>query len=411
MQLSNFESTISEYCKRQYFQDQGNIDNDELNDLIRESESETLFLLDGWDDLNTIPEELRMLMKGQIFQRSTIIVTTRPDTLGIANNIDIGYVLNAFSESDMALFFSNYLSVHQSNLKIPFDNHLLRPVFKVPLMLWYYVLLNEYFQANNIQTRTELYELVFDGLIKRHQKKYKDDLQDSDILELEEKAYDCMKSYTQTFSVSEVFVAAKLGLVSTKMGADLIKRHEYTFNHKSIVEFLAAKFVVRQDNLSECLSEMFCHGKDVRTSSLFLQFVLGELQKNNKQKEKYEVFRLYVPRKNESASLYSLECITECKTFNDQDLDWHDYIPNEVTLNMNITTIYAILGLKLVFTMPSYTQERLYIECWNKEISGLRFSGLIEKAESCEIHIVGDGGLSIGKCDCSRVTNKLTITK
>ena len=284
------ECSLADYCYQEYVCER--LSSADFRTLLMENK--VLFLLDGWDefDHSNVPECINLL-KGNIYPHSTIIVSTRPGITDIKRYFDIGYHITPLSESDIQTFLTRYNSTRTNcpDVILPSVGHPLRPLVKVPLFLWFTVLLCDdlYHSSSFIpKTRTDFYDRIIEALIKRCLKKASNHEKTEKMLQeaisaLECRAYRCLcqdKLYFEDEDMPDNVLT--LGIVSKQLSQNRLSGCIcYIFNHKSLLEYLAARHISTFEHaniLAGLIDIKEYSDLTRREASMFLYFLFGHLR-------------------------------------------------------------------------------------------------------------------------------------
>ena len=393
-QLSS-DDDISSYCIRHYFQNSYMTEN--LFEYITKK-CKVLFIFDGLDELCKGHKEFNDLLKGRKYITCSFLVTSRFRSANV-KTLDTQYIINGLTNADIKGFLS------KRDCPYPQENHPMKPLLKVPIFLWFYALLHDdtYFKelASNphkysVLSRSELYSLIMDALQRKCHKrmtnmcignKEKKNLKKA-IYGLSEKAYVCLCENTLWYRKAiyenkttrkrknpknvpqlsiEEFRETALGLVNKRKQQHNLKPETiYVFSHKSLMEWLAAKYVcTKLKHIYKLLSKVNeIADESGLQSSLFLKFVFGYAKDSVVVKGLFDKYIM----SSAKTSLYGLECVAECGGYKGIE-QWLPFI-KEVELDMTCNTLYAQLGLKVIRSCIEYKLETLKIKCDHSDLQG-----------------------------------------
>ncbi|CAH1258856.1 NLRC4 [Branchiostoma lanceolatum] len=256
-----------------------------IDHLLHKSKAKILFVLDGYDELHagckkkngTIPK----LLSGKIFKKTHILVSSLPSS-GIEENLKVEQRVwvSGIAKENVAPCIERYFNAClrpelalelQSALRdaytIP-EDLLKSPIFLVLLCLVWEESLDAYRVLSNRMTLTGLYKEMLTSGVRRYCRwKHIDMLDDEDLPQnlsdclktLGQAALEGLKTHRSNFDVSEVTpdgrdidFLLRLGMVSRVPTAS--KRHpreQITFNHKTMQEFLAARYIAVSQSCSQ----------------------------------------------------------------------------------------------------------------------------------------------------------------
>ena len=244
---------------------------------IRNQERLMLIILDGLDEL---PEKSRHhvdeLLNGRILPFCYVLATTRQER-GIEVRksgvvFDIHLEIKGYTESDsMAYIRRHFETIDQSPkgeklIEEMQQNTFLHALRNNPLNLLLLCVVYEDYEGKLPTSRTELYQVIVQCLLrrycaKRNQPAPRNDIAlerkfEKEILALGELAWSCLLSDRYGFRESELdeFESRYPGLVARELGLlykeESLKRlkpeHEYCFLHKTFQEYVAAAYIAEK---------------------------------------------------------------------------------------------------------------------------------------------------------------------
>ena len=380
-------SSLSEYCVEHFYKD---TDSAILFFSNCVENNNVLFLIDGLDELgNSSNQDLEDLFNGHIYPSCSFVVTSRQG-IDFTGHVGNSYTIRGLDNESITTFLKRYKTIMYLDYSLEcFPNHPFRPLLKVPMFLWFYVLLyKELVDTNDLTNRTELYTKVVNALKRRAK------LPGKTLCYLTEEAYNCLCKGNLRFSLSD---QEEHQMKSFKtLGFLDVKNSDIVFTHKQIMEYLAAEYVCNNNtkaNIIDLIAEVEEYRNKARPkTSLFLQFIFGHLSEPSKINE---VFQKYVPPFSDN-SLYGLECVAECGFFAELNEYWHTYIPNKVTLDMSQYTLFSQKGLhEMITSCQEYQLECLICVCNNTDIRDvLILSKLFCKAKNNTLKMTGECNMS-----------------
>ena len=237
------DKSIYDYIHRELLPDVDNIC-DVIKDL------KMLFIVDGNDELRGNKTVVEDLLAKHVCPQSTVILTTRDGQTPALKYFSNGFGITSLSSDDVQTFLSKLPRSTDTTLtQINLDTHPLGEVLSTPLFLWFYYLLGkEVFTGVDVSSRTSLFTHIVDGILhKASNRLNKTEAECSKAVEmLEELAYNCLCDGKLHFDKPLSDLSANLGLVKQFQSHKNLKAHTtYTFTHKSLAEYLAARYIVK----------------------------------------------------------------------------------------------------------------------------------------------------------------------
>ena len=360
--ISIDDKSIFDYILRELLPGHNNIA-DIINNLG------LLFIVDGYDELSGNTIVIEDLLAKRVCPQSTVVVTTRDGQTPPLQYFSNGFRIHGLSSRDVQYFLSKLPRNTENRIltKIDLDVHPLGSILSTPLFLWFYYLLGEEtFKEINGTSRTNLFMRIIDGIQQKAvQRLHKTETHCSEaIIELEQLAYNCLCKDKLHFDKYIGELASNIGLVKqTKSHLHLRKYTTYTFTHKSLAEYLAARFVSKSHDIIHMLEKIpEVKDRSRRKASLILYFVCG-LTTNNDML--FDVFNTFVPRTivnsphHQSHVLhFNLQCIAELPDIL-IDTFVKDRIRGKVEMLGHSCTQYCVLGIKRACETNCYTLEEL----------------------------------------------------
>ena len=242
------------------------------------NQEKILIILDGLDEL---PEKSQhfvdKLLRRRILPFCYILVTSRQEKgIDVRKNFEFDLLLEikGFTEDDAYCYikkhFQNVGPKHSSKgetlVKEVKENTLLNALRNNPLNLLLLCVIYEDYDGKLPTSRTELYQVIVQCLLRRYCAKHSlvvpedntlEKRFDEDILALGELAWTCLLNDRQSFREEELaerevrnknLVARKIGLLykEERLKRILRSQYEYWFLHKTFQEYLAAAFISHQ---------------------------------------------------------------------------------------------------------------------------------------------------------------------
>ena len=242
------------------------------------NQEKILIILDGLDEL---PEKSQhfvdKLLRRRILPFCYILVTSRQEKgIDVRKNFEFDLLLEikGFSEDDAYCYikkhFQNVGPKHSSKgetlAKEVKENTLLNALRNNPLNLLLLCVIYEDYDGKLPTSRTELYQVIVQCLLRRYCAKHSlvvpedntlEKRFNEDILALGELAWTCLLNDRQSFREEELaerevrnknLVARKIGLLykEERLKRILRSQYEYWFLHKTFQEYLAAAFITHK---------------------------------------------------------------------------------------------------------------------------------------------------------------------
>ena len=276
------EKSIYDYINNELLPDVHNIC-DVIKDL------RVLFIVDGYDELSGKDDVVEDLLAKRVCPQSTVILTTRYGQTPALKYFSNSFGITSLSSDDVQSFLSKLPRSTDATLtQINLDTHPLGAILSTPLFLWFYYLLGEeVFKGVDVSSRTSLFTHILDGILhKASDRLKKTEAECREAVEmLEELAYKCLCEDKLHFDKPLSALSANLGLVKQSQSHLKLKSHTtYTFTHKSLAEYLTARYIVKHTDGD--VNVMLCkipevQDPDRRRASLVLYFVCGLLTRED----------------------------------------------------------------------------------------------------------------------------------
>ena len=237
-----------------------------------------LLILDGLDEL---PEKSKQfvdkLLRRRILPFCYVLVTCRQEKgIDVRKNFEFDLLLEikGFTEDDAYCYIKkhfqnvgpNHSSKGETLAKEVKENKLLNALRNNPLNLLLLCVIYEDYDGKLPTSRTELYQVIVQCLLRRYCAKHslavpEDNTLEKrfgeDILALGELAWTCLLNDRQSFREEELaerevrnknLVARKIGLLykEERLKRILRSQYEYWFLHKTFQEYLAAAFITHK---------------------------------------------------------------------------------------------------------------------------------------------------------------------
>ena len=307
------DKSINDYIHRELLSDVDNIC-DDFKDL------KMLFIVDGYDELSGNNDVVEDLLAKYIYSQSTVILTTRYGQTPALKYFSNGFGITSLSSDDVQTFLSKLPRSTDATLtQINLDTHPLGAILSTPLFLWFYYLLGEeVFKGVDVSSRTSLFTHILDGILhKASDRLNKTEAECKKAVEmLEEIAYKCLCDDKLHFDKPLSDLSADLGLVKQSKSHLKLKSHiTYTFTHKSLTEYLTARYIVKQsgNDLIALLTDIpEVQDPERRQASLILYFICGFLSSEDQLMSLCETFLPVVTSGRDShAQHLGLQCCAE----------------------------------------------------------------------------------------------------
>ena len=310
--IQHDDKSIYDYIHKELLSDVDNI-YDVIKDL------RMLFIVDGYDELRGNKNMLDHLLAKQVCPQSTVILTTRYGQTPALKYFSNGFGITCLSSDDVQTFLSKLPRSTDATLtQINLGTHPLGAILSTPLFLWFYYLLGEeVFKGVDVSSRTSLFTHIVDGILhKASHRMKKTEAECREAVEmLEELAYKCLRDDELHFDKPLSDLSANLGLVKQSESHLRLKSHTtYTFTHKSLAEYLAARYIVHR--LDCDLNVMLykipeVQDPDRRQASLVLMFVCGLLTEQYQLVSLCETFIPEVTSGDSYSQHLGLHCVAE----------------------------------------------------------------------------------------------------
>ena len=255
------DKSIYDYINNELLSDVDNIC-DAINN------SRMLFIVDGYDELRGKKSVVEDLLAKHVCPQSTVILTTR------------------YGQTPALKYFSNGFGITSLS-------------------------------SDDVSSRTSLFTHIVDGILLKASKRLKKtEAECKEAVEmLEEIAYKCLCNNKLHFDKPLSDLSANIGLVKQTKSHLKLKLHTtYTFTHKSLAEYLTARYIVKQTGrqLKARLSKVpEVRSAKRRQASLILIFVCGLLTDEEQLMSLCESFFSKVTSEDSHSKHLALECAAE----------------------------------------------------------------------------------------------------
>ena len=345
------DKSIYEYINRELLSDVDNIC-DVIKDL------RIVFIVDGYDELRGNKNVVEDLLAKHVCPQSTVILTTRYGQTPALNYFSNGFGIIGLSSDDVQTFLrklprSTDTTLTQINLR----THPLGSILSTPLFLWFYYLLGEeVFKGVDVSSRTSLFTHIVDGIIHKASDRLKKTEAECNeaVQQLECASYECLCMDKLHFVKPLSHLSADLGLVKQSQSHQKLKYHTtYTFTHKSLAEYLAARCIVKHINFDvNVMLSMIpeVQDQDRRKASLILYFVCGLL---NREDQLVSLCKTFLPevaleKRDSHAQHLTLQCAAEMTQTESLAHVMRKRVCEEVMCDLDCNQ-YCALGIKNLY--------------------------------------------------------------
>ena len=341
--IKSDDKSIQEYIHRELLSDVHN-----FCDVIKDLRM--LFIVDGYDELSCSKEVVEDLLAKHVCPQSTVILTTRYGQTPALKYFSNGFGITSLSSDDVQTFLNKLPRSTDATLtQINLDNHPLGAILSTPLFLWFYYLLGEeVFKGVDVSSRTSLFTHIVDGILhKASDRLKKTEAECREVVEiLEELAYKCLCDDKLHFDKPLSDLSANLGLVKQSKSHSQLKSYTtYTFTHKSLAEYLTAKYIVKQTDcdMVALLKEIpEVQDPERRQASLILFFMCGHLIREDHLASLCKTFLPEVTSEDSHAQHLGLQCAAEMTETEPQTHVMRKHVCEKVYL-------YCALGIKRLY--------------------------------------------------------------
>ena len=340
------DKSINDYIHRELLPDVDNI-----CDVIKGIKM--LFIVDGYDELHGNKTVVEDLFAKHVYPQSTVILTTRDGQTPDRKYFSNGFEITSLSSDDLQTFLSKLPRSTDTTLtQINLDTHPLGAILSTPLFLWFYYFLGEeVFKDVDVSSLTSIFTHILDGILhKAADRLNRTKAECKKAVEMLEKlAYKCLCDDKLNFDKPLNDLSANIGLVKQSQSHLKLKSHTtYTFTHKSLAEYLAARYIVKQsgDDLIALLSDI-PEVKDLERSqtSLILYFVCGLLTREDQLMSLCKTFLPVVTSEDSHKQHLSLQCAAEVQMTKSLAHVMKDRVCEEVVCDRECSQ-YCALGIK-----------------------------------------------------------------
>ena len=349
------DKSIYDYMQRELLPDVDNI-----CDVIKGLKM--LFIVDGYDELRGNKSVVEDLLAKHICPQSTVILTTRYGQTPALKYFSNGFGIASLSSDDVKKFLSKLPRSTDATLtQINLDTHPLGAILSTPLFLWFYYLLGkEVFRGVDVSSRTSLFTHIVDGILhKASNRLNKTAAECKEAVEmLEEVAYKCLCDDKLHFDKPLRTMSANLGLVKQSQSHLNLKLHTtYTFTHKSLAEYLTARYIVKQTDgdVNALLSKIpEVQNPERRQASMILCFMCGILSGfPSREDQLVSLFKTFIPEvaseeRDSHAKHLGLQCFVEMTEAEALSHVMKERVHDEVECR-SLCNQYCVLGVKRLY--------------------------------------------------------------
>ena len=345
------DKSIYEYIRRELLSDINNI-----CDVIKGLR--LLFIVDGYDELSGKENVIEDLLAKHVCPQSTVILTTRYGQTPALKYFSNGFGITRLSSKDVQTFLSKLpRSTESTHTQIYLDTHPLGAILSTPLFLWFFYLLGEeVFKGVDVSSRTSLFTHIVDGILHKASDRLKKTVAECKeaVRKLERAAYKCLCDDKLHFDKPLSDLSADLGLVKQSQSHFKLKSHTtYTFTHKSLAEYLTARYIVKHTDydvnvMLSKIPEVQDPGR--RKASLILYFVCGLLTREDQLMSLCGTFLPEVPsdKRDSHAQHLALQCFAEMTETESLTHVMRKRVCEEVVCRMECNQ-YCALGIKRLY--------------------------------------------------------------
>ena len=344
--IQRADKSIYDYINRELLSDVDNIC-DVIKDL------KMLFIVDGYDELRGNKTVVEDLLAKHVYPQSTVILTTRYGQTPALKYFSNGFGITSLSSDDVQTFLSKLPRSTDTTLtQINLDTHPLGAILSTPLFLWFYYLLGEeVFKGVDVSSRTSLFTHILDGILLKAADRLNKTKAECNgaVQQLECAAYECLCIDKLLFVKPLSDLSANLGLVKQTQSHLNLKLHTtYTFTHKSLAEYLAARCIVKHINcdvnvMLSMIPEV--QDQDRRKASLILYFVCGLLTREDQLMSLCKAFLPVVASEDSHKQHLSLQCAAEVQMTKSLAHVMKDRVCEDVRCGAQCNQ-YCALGIK-----------------------------------------------------------------
>ncbi|KAL9950413.1 hypothetical protein ACROYT_G042902 [Oculina patagonica] len=371
----------------------------EIMDYIKDfhNQEKILIILDGLDELpRTAEKHVDKLLHRRILPFCYVLATSRQERgIVVRQQVDFDILLQikGFTKKDafdyIKKHFSHFGPEHLSKgkrlIKAIKEKSFLHALRSNPLNLLLLCVVFEHHQGELPSSRTELYQIIVQCLLRRYCAKHNLEAPDDgkalekqfedSLLALGELAWRCLQEDRFSFREEELarfesnikdLAARKLGLVFKEASVKRINpQHEYHFFHKTFQEYLAATYLTHKI-LKEQLNVFREYGLDFRTNIVHnyrqvFFFVSGILGVDASvlfgqigemlESEPWDWLKC-----NKREATFFTESFIESRNAEQVAMAFCNFIPFPLTVNINASNVHNANFLTVVNACQSFSQ-------------------------------------------------------
>ena len=360
--LSKGES-IFDYCSRNYF---GNymIKEEHFEKFLEDQNA--LLIFDGYDELHMGNEQVNEVLEGRQYRDCSYVCSSRPGKMIKGNKFHVTYTICAISDTDVSNFFETFEKINKK-VTVSFKDHPLTSLLTVPIFIWFHAIISLYLpdeKTDNMKTRSDYYGCIIRALKNKYviRSGLEANTVEEQLEQISAKAFECLCGNKQYFEINDkdkgdLSWLVDFGIVSKlSMLRSLESGYIYKFTHRTIMEYLAARYVRDDpDNIDENVRKIEATG-----TSWFHYFVCGQLEEPSQKKQMFEILKDIKPK---DEPLYILECVAESNFFEGLN-ECAGFFPNDVSLDTRYNLLYIQMGLYILLSKcDQYKLNALSIDC------------------------------------------------
>ncbi len=279
------EDDLACYVQSHLLQENSNVNLKSLQHLFssKEIQENSLLLIDGFDEIPMGVDMIGKIISGKLFGNSTVLVASRPNFANKYSKYFYDrFMVLGLSVGEREKMIARYVEETDSEealftelRKSLLDSQTIYDLGRVPLYLSYLCMLVEDCEGSLPTGKTELFDHLIELMLKKTSEENEEEIQAA-VKELCHLAYFGIVENKVQLSESEVRdlcprykLALKFGCFMQSMTKSRLNpKKTFSFSHKSVQEFLAAKYM--KNSFDE---EMICHLKQVANDKNWIQVI------------------------------------------------------------------------------------------------------------------------------------------